>query len=164
MLILTPPLPWLLAGDYNETRTLDERDHSGLDMARHCSKFNNGIENNALIDTGRLKHLIRNQSGHALILISTTRFSATNEETKPFRFQAAWVLHCDFDNFIRQCWKPNHLMTKVLGKLADRLRNWNIKLFERSIATKPMLEGGLGIRPMRGRNSASMAKLGWRML
>ncbi|KAJ8450710.1 LOW QUALITY PROTEIN: hypothetical protein Cgig2_021182 [Carnegiea gigantea] len=44
--------PWLLAGDFNETKTLDERDHRGADMARRCSKSNNWIENNALLDIG----------------------------------------------------------------------------------------------------------------
>ncbi|KAJ8422846.1 hypothetical protein Cgig2_033485 [Carnegiea gigantea] len=44
--------PWPMAGDFNETRSLEERDHSGPDMARRCSKFNNWIENNALIDIG----------------------------------------------------------------------------------------------------------------
>ena len=33
--------PWLLAGDFNETRSLAERDHGGSDMPRRCSKFNN---------------------------------------------------------------------------------------------------------------------------
>ncbi|KAJ8437463.1 hypothetical protein Cgig2_012903 [Carnegiea gigantea] len=42
--------PWLLAGDFNETKSLLERDHGGPDMARRCARFNNWIENNALID------------------------------------------------------------------------------------------------------------------
>jgi len=33
--------PWILAGDFNETRNLDERNHGGPDMARRCAKFNN---------------------------------------------------------------------------------------------------------------------------
>ncbi|XP_074306482.1 uncharacterized protein LOC141641732 [Silene latifolia] len=42
--------PWLLAGDFNETRTLSER-HGGDDnMARRCNNFNNWIENCDLID------------------------------------------------------------------------------------------------------------------
>ena len=44
--------PWLLAGDFNETRSLNERDHGGPDMARGCPKCNNWIENNALINLG----------------------------------------------------------------------------------------------------------------
>ncbi|KAJ8441011.1 hypothetical protein Cgig2_021375 [Carnegiea gigantea] len=44
--------PWLLARDFNENRTLEERDHGGTDMARWCLKFNNWIENNTLLDLG----------------------------------------------------------------------------------------------------------------
>ena len=45
-------VPWLLAGDFNETKNLNERDHDLEDMARRCSKFSNMIENNELIDLG----------------------------------------------------------------------------------------------------------------
>jgi len=41
-----------MAGAFNETRSLEERNHGGPDMARRCSKFNDWIENNALIDIG----------------------------------------------------------------------------------------------------------------
>ncbi|KAJ8451520.1 hypothetical protein Cgig2_018154 [Carnegiea gigantea] len=44
--------PWLLVGDFNETTSLDERDHGGSDMARRYVKFNNWIDNNALLDIG----------------------------------------------------------------------------------------------------------------
>jgi len=44
--------PWLLPGDFNETRSLDERDHGGGDMARRCSRFNNWVEINGLVDLG----------------------------------------------------------------------------------------------------------------
>ena len=45
-------VPWMLAGDFNETRSLEERDHGGKEMARRCAKFNNWIENNGLLDMG----------------------------------------------------------------------------------------------------------------
>jgi len=51
--------PWMLAGDFNETKSdfnetksLNERDHGSYDIARRCSRFNNVIENNGLIDMG----------------------------------------------------------------------------------------------------------------
>jgi len=44
--------PWLLAGDFNETKNLEERDHGGDEMHRRCLKFNNIIQNNGLIDLG----------------------------------------------------------------------------------------------------------------
>jgi len=44
--------PWLLAGDFNETINLSERDHGSDEMARRCFRFNNMIKNNGLIDLG----------------------------------------------------------------------------------------------------------------
>ncbi|KAJ8441389.1 hypothetical protein Cgig2_009097 [Carnegiea gigantea] len=144
--------PWLLAGDFSKTRNLEERDHGGSNMVRHCDKFNNWIENNAPIDLGFLgpkytwvhgltqdtrkstrldralcnidwrlkfqeggvKHLIHNQSNHAPILISTTGFSMTSRDYKPFRFEAAWLLHGEFDSYVRQCWDRKGTATEAL--------------------------------------------------
>jgi len=44
--------PWLLAGDYNETISLEECNHGGPDMRRRCNRFKQWIENNGLIDLG----------------------------------------------------------------------------------------------------------------
>ena len=43
---------WLLAGDFNETSSLDERNHGGPDMQRRCNRFTYWIENNGLLDLG----------------------------------------------------------------------------------------------------------------
>jgi len=43
---------WLLAGDFNDTKSLDERPHCGEGLARICSKFSNWIENNGMFDLG----------------------------------------------------------------------------------------------------------------
>ena len=40
-------MPWLLVGDINETKSLDERDHGGDEMRIRCTNFTNFIENNA---------------------------------------------------------------------------------------------------------------------
>ncbi|KAJ8446074.1 hypothetical protein Cgig2_017576 [Carnegiea gigantea] len=44
--------PWMLEGDFNETRTLEEKDHGDSDMARSCQNFSHWIENNELLDLG----------------------------------------------------------------------------------------------------------------
>jgi len=44
--------PWLLAGDFNETTCLEERNHGGPEMIRRCTCFKHWIENNRLIDLG----------------------------------------------------------------------------------------------------------------
>ncbi|XP_074266442.1 uncharacterized protein LOC141589715 [Silene latifolia] len=42
--------PWMLAGDYNETRSLTERHGGNNNMARRCELFNNWIESCQLIE------------------------------------------------------------------------------------------------------------------
>ncbi|KAK9689271.1 hypothetical protein RND81_09G048000 [Saponaria officinalis] len=42
--------PWLVAGDFNETRSLAERHGGDQNMARRCDIFNNWIENCELIE------------------------------------------------------------------------------------------------------------------
>ncbi|XP_074293854.1 uncharacterized protein LOC141621031 [Silene latifolia] len=42
--------PWLLAGDFNETRSLNERHGGDSNMARRCDAFNDWIENCELIE------------------------------------------------------------------------------------------------------------------
>jgi len=43
-------MPWLLAGNFNEITSLEERKHGESDMLRRCAKFKHWIENNGLID------------------------------------------------------------------------------------------------------------------
>jgi len=44
--------PWLLIGDFNDTRSMDERRNRSAHLTRRCAHFNNWIENNGLIDLG----------------------------------------------------------------------------------------------------------------
>ncbi|KAJ8437488.1 hypothetical protein Cgig2_007465 [Carnegiea gigantea] len=208
--------PWLLAGDFNETRSLEERGHGGPDMARRCAKFSNRNENNALLDLGfsgpkftwlrglsqatrkcarldralcnmewrarfpdgGVKHLVRNQSHHVPILISTMGFSLQLAGAKPFKFQATSLFHNGFDKVVRQAWRLKNRVNEALRDLADQLNIWNKEVFGNlfrrkrtntdrkphlvawATVTKPLDEGGLGIRSMRFLNSAAMVKLG----
>ncbi|XP_074288240.1 uncharacterized protein LOC141613406 [Silene latifolia] len=43
-------IPWMLAGDFNETRSLTERHGGDSNMARRCDLFNTWIENCALVE------------------------------------------------------------------------------------------------------------------
>jgi len=44
--------PWLIAGDFNKTRSMAERLNCGDDLIRCCDSFNRWIENNSFIDLG----------------------------------------------------------------------------------------------------------------
>jgi len=135
----------LLAGDFNETKSLEERDHDGDDMLRRCLKFNNFIENNGLIDLGfsgpkftwahgtseqtrkqarldraicnmewrskfqeaTVRHLAHSYSDHCPLLINTMGTDQPTSGTRPFKFQAVWMEHHNFKDFIIQHWHPN---------------------------------------------------------
>jgi len=42
--------PWLLAGDYNDTRLMAECRNCSEDLNRRCANFHHWIENNGFID------------------------------------------------------------------------------------------------------------------
>ncbi|KAJ8444213.1 LOW QUALITY PROTEIN: hypothetical protein Cgig2_028094 [Carnegiea gigantea] len=168
-------IPWLLAGDFNETRNLDERGHGGHDMAQPCTRFSNWIENNALLDLGfsgpkftwaraqnpetkksarldralcnlewrarfpegGVRHLVRNQSDHAPILVSTKGFTTRPIGPKPFRFQAAWLLHQGFDEEICHAWR--YASESALCDLAEHLMVWNEEKFENLFQRRRLL-------------------------
>ena len=44
--------PWLLAGDFNETSSLEEWNHGGPEILRKCQRFKSWIANTGLIDLG----------------------------------------------------------------------------------------------------------------
>lgn len=46
--------PWLLIGDFDNTRSMEERRNCSAHLAHRCVNFNNWIENNGLIDLGFL--------------------------------------------------------------------------------------------------------------
>ena len=73
--------------------------------------------------------MVRNQSDHAPLLISTAGFNKHSAGSKLFRFQLAWTLHPEFDNWISQAWKANCPLPLALGDLAERLTVWNKETF-----------------------------------
>jgi len=159
--------PWLLVGDFNETATLEERNHSSPEMLRRCKRFQQWIDNSGLIDLGfsgpkytwarglssatrkearldralcnlewRLKyqngvvrHLIKATSDHSPLLISTGGFSREHMSNLPFRFQAAWASHGQFEEVIKHSWSNDMPLAPKLNNLAQALSRWNKEVF-----------------------------------
>lgn len=134
--------PWLMAGDFNETRLDSERNSSCAETSRRSRKFNQWIEDMQLLevefsgpshtwargdsretrrsagldralcngdwglafDNARVKHLAANHSDHCPIFISPNGFTPLSSINKPFRFQAAWLTHENFQEFVQQRW------------------------------------------------------------
>ncbi|KAJ8424240.1 LOW QUALITY PROTEIN: hypothetical protein Cgig2_023861 [Carnegiea gigantea] len=134
--------PWLLTGDFNKTRSLEERDHGGPFMARRAQIY---------MGTGSLhEHKEECQAGlspmqHVLEIQGETPglppigphtysyihsgFTKRLEEDKPFRFQAAWMPHAEFENLIKDKWRTQTPVHVALDALANQLNEWNREIF-----------------------------------
>ncbi|XP_021754411.1 uncharacterized protein LOC110719729 [Chenopodium quinoa] len=132
--------PWMIAGDFNDTRFPSERNSSCRETDRRSRLFNNWIEDMDLIevefsgaahtwarghsletrhsarlgralyneqwatrfDKAAMKHLPAIHSDHCPILISPNGFAPLQALHRPFRFQATWMTHENFKDFIAQ--------------------------------------------------------------
>lgn len=57
-------------------------------------------------DHARVKHLPALQSDHSPLLISPNGFAPLSSIVHPFRFQASWLSHEKFSEFVHEKW--NH--------------------------------------------------------
>ncbi|XP_074298293.1 uncharacterized protein LOC141629143 [Silene latifolia] len=151
--------PWLLARSFNETISLSERHGGDQNMARRCDCFNNWIENCDLIDlafTGpnhtwargnsmdkalcssdwgikfeeaMVRHLPAFSSDNCPLFISPNGIAPLSAVNRPFRFQACWLTHEDFKNFIDTNWPSKGIFPTRLGELSHKLQTWNEEVF-----------------------------------
>lgn len=82
-----------------------------------------------LYETARVKHLPALQSDHCPLLISSNGFSPLNEVNRPFRFQAAWLTHENFKDFIHTDWSHETPLIPLLHSLSENLKTWNKEIF-----------------------------------
>ena len=160
--------PWMLAGDFNETMRMQERNGvNSPEMARRCRDFSDWVNNNALIDLGcsgpehtwfrgqssdtfksarldrglanedwrlrfsegAVRNLPKAASDHCPIIISTTGFAPIPMVVKPFRFQAAWLNHGKFHEFVYSRWNKTTPIVPFLRDFASQLQQWNKEEF-----------------------------------
>ncbi|KAK1584321.1 hypothetical protein Q3G72_031946 [Acer saccharum] len=79
-----------------------------------------------LFAEGFLRHLPRVASDHCPILLSLHSNHIPRSHLKPFRFEAMWLKHVNFDQTVKQFWEtqPVSFVDKTQG-LANVLLNWN---------------------------------------
>nr|KYP75106.1 hypothetical protein KK1_007804 [Cajanus cajan] len=108
-------LPWLVLGDFNEILLSTECRGGRFSMAR-ASQFLEVLNECNLLDMGA-KGLrftwYRNQRGVVLAkrvysdhypLLLRREGSREKSQDRPFRFQAAWATHRDFEQIVREAW------------------------------------------------------------
>ncbi|KAL2926259.1 putative RNA-directed DNA polymerase from transposon X-element [Bienertia sinuspersici] len=138
--------PWLIAGDFNETRFSWERSsyypETSLEFAGASHTWARGntphTQKSARLDRAicngewslrfehaQVKHLPAIQSDHCPLLISPNGFSPLASIKRPFRFQAAWMSHEAFKDFVDAKWNKNLNLVSSLHKMAEDLQDWN---------------------------------------
>ncbi|KAL8140943.1 hypothetical protein V2J09_006964 [Rumex salicifolius] len=133
--------PWLLAGDFNATRSGSERSRPSPSTQRATEIFSDWINNLDLIDMGfighkftwwrgsdqnsiiaatldrtfcnsswriqfpeaTIHHLSAGHSDHSPLLIRLTRLPLPQVVVRPFRFNAAWLMHHKFCDVADHC-------------------------------------------------------------
>ncbi|KAK9291995.1 hypothetical protein L1049_019947 [Liquidambar formosana] len=163
----THSLPWILAGDFNQISSLNEkRGGSEKGGSRRC-KFQEWVNKCKLVDLAfsgppltwcnmregnariseridkafanvewRLsfpeafvRHLPRTYSDHCPILIDLKGSGVPASNLRPFRFQAAWMLHHSFESFLRDNWNQEDWdFTVNLKKFTVAVKDWKMSL------------------------------------
>lgn len=82
-----------------------------------------------LFAEGAVRNLPKASSDHCPILISTTGFAPVTKAIRPFRFQAAWLNHGSFSEYVHSKWKSSAPIVPFLREFADNLQAWNKSQF-----------------------------------
>lgn len=80
-------------------------------------------------DDGSLRNIPKSCSDHCPILISTTGFAPMPRALKPFRFQATWLNHDKFHEFVMKNWVSSAPIIPFLKNFAQKLQKWNKEEF-----------------------------------
>ncbi|KAJ8440420.1 hypothetical protein Cgig2_017653 [Carnegiea gigantea] len=87
----------------------------------------------------------------------------TTQAQKPFRFQAAWPSHAQFEKFLRDNWCHQIALYLALKHLAESLDKWNKMVFGNLFKHRNELWARLeGMLPMRGtKKKRSVQLISW---
>ncbi|XP_021725050.1 uncharacterized protein LOC110692351 [Chenopodium quinoa] len=92
---------------------------------------------------GALRNLPRSNSDHCPMLISTNGVAQVPQAMKPFRFQAVWMSHGKFEEFLFSNWSNSEHLISFLRKFAALLTGWNKLEFHNIFKTKLELRARL---------------------
>ena len=96
-------------------------------------------------EEGSLRNLPKSSSDHCPILISSTGFAPIPFALRPFGFQAAWLRHDKFQEFVIKNWVSTAPIVPFLKTFALKIQKWNkeefYNIFRRKSELWARLEG-----------------------
>ncbi|KAA3472035.1 reverse transcriptase [Gossypium australe] len=87
-----------------------------------------------------VQHLPRLNSDHAPLLIRLNGNTPPDRNLRPFRFQAAWLQHPDFNTLVQDNWRTDDHITDALENMSKQCLQWNKSVFGNIFTRKKRLE------------------------
>lgn len=109
---------------------------------RQSGRLDRALCNDAwglMFDQAHVRHLPAVQSDHSPLFISPNGFVPIQEVNRPFRFQATWLTHEQFQDFVNEKWRLDCKLLPALEFLAHDLKTWNREVFRNIFKQKRVL-------------------------
>lgn len=107
--------------------------HGKTVETRRAARLDRGLCDDGwrhLFPNACVKHLPHVWSDHCPILLHLGGTPSTGLGERPFKFQAAWLLHNNFDEWMRENWMTKVDLPEALKDFSCKLRAWNRDTFE----------------------------------
>ncbi|KAI9111107.1 hypothetical protein K1719_017982 [Acacia pycnantha] len=92
-----------------------------------------------LLPNASVAHLPFFKSDHRPLLLCLDKEEISVPVNRPFRFIAAWVLHDQFDEFVRQAWSPHMAWVQNSDQFTTACSKWNREVFRHTEGRKKLL-------------------------
>ncbi|OMP07401.1 reverse transcriptase [Corchorus olitorius] len=128
--------PWALGGDFNSIASSADKSNFNSRDVNRCRKFQEKI----MFPEAVVHHLPRIKSDHCPILLDLNGQITPRPALRPFRFEAAWLSHKHFKDFLGETW--NHEQGNIISKLDQIIQG---KVLEHKWKTVKASRGGHGV-------------------
>ncbi|MCH82272.1 hypothetical protein A2U01_0003073 [Trifolium medium] len=118
--------PWLLAGDFNDIMTADEKKGGAAASRRKCNIFRDRV-------LTRLEY-----SDHHPIIISPKE-APHPVAKRQFRFESAWLMEDTYTNMLRQSWNMNGNIKENLTNVERNVKGWKYQTIDEVMYKKKEL-------------------------
>ncbi|KAL2940400.1 Dextranase [Bienertia sinuspersici] len=122
--------PWLIAGDFNDTKFPSERNSSCRETTRRSIMFNNWINEMDLMEVEFIGAAQTWARGNSIETRRSARLDrALCNDQWALKFQAARLTHENFKEFVQENWDTGKDLMPALSKLSSDLQGWKRNVF-----------------------------------
>ena len=89
-------------------------------------------------------HLPKINSDHRPIFIQPWVSTNGPHQVRQFRFMAPWILHAEWDSFVRNNWDHNVPLGDAIAKFTEKVTIWNREVFGNIFQRKRIILARLG--------------------